>query len=422
MISRLLCLLALFGLAVCAGADDAPPPAPAADAARTVRVAALRHARELRATNPAAADAELRALLARDRHPDVLAELGRARFAAGDHAGALELYRELVKLAPDTPGARHDLGRLLALNRQFADAAVMLRAALEHGGPDGPTCLALGQCYLELREPVAAEGALRWALTLLPGDERAALGLAQALYDQGQYAAVEGVLRDVLRRRPAATSAWALLANARLLDQRPGAALDALEALRRLAPSPEPALLLTLGDLYAQEGLYREAAAAYAQAAARGTPAPERQLALARAALAGGDAAAVLQVARELTAEAKPPAGAFLVLARALFMTNDLPGATTAAERALAADPLVGDALLLLGELAVRAKDYPGAVARYRAARALAGYERAALEGELAALLAANRRPEALAVLDELRRRFPSPYWDELLAALQARQ
>ncbi|MCX7805352.1 MAG: tetratricopeptide repeat protein [Planctomycetota bacterium] len=386
-----------------------------------IEAEAVRQAQKVWKEDPKAAERILEERLAVRRAPAVLFQMGVFKARGGDEASAIALFREVLGVDPDFPGARKNLGRLLAASRRYEDAAEHLRKGIAVEGPDADSAAALGQCYLAMGKPAPAETAIRWAQVQKPDDPGLHAMLARALYEQGRFAECEAAARAALSADPLNETSWRLLANARVSGGRAAEAADALEALLLVRGADVPDVLWTLGDLYLTEGMPRPAASAYERALAAGKPPADRLRSMARAFLAAGDLARAERFAGLALETSPDDAVALIVKAHCARERGDIRTAKEAYARASAANPLCGEALLALGDIALEEKRYPEALAHYRSARCIAGFEEAALRAEADALLREERLAEAMDVLDRIRTIRPDPRVDALVREVRLR-
>lgn len=162
----------------------------------------------------------------------------RAALNAGDRAGAIGAYRQIVALAPHLADYWFDLGYHLRLERQPEAALHAYQAALEHGAA-GPEEIHLNRAVIlsdDLLRDADAETELRAALRLAPDYAPARLNLGNLLEDRGDAA---GAAREyeALFGNPAARSELAAQALSRHLRTAPPEASDdpRLERLEQLA-------------------------------------------------------------------------------------------------------------------------------------------------------------------------------------------
>lgn len=188
--------------------------------------------------------------LERRKTPGMLGLLGAARLQTGDAAAAAKALEEAVALE----GATADLHRLLGRARLETGRLDEAIASFEKGGD----LLAVARVHAQREDWVLAESALRRA----EATSEALEILAYVLSRGGREAEAADVSRTLARRSPSDPRAWIRVGRAEAAARRPGPALDALEAARRLGGADAEALRL-LADLYLQQQMPREAAAAY---------------------------------------------------------------------------------------------------------------------------------------------------------------
>ncbi len=383
-------------------------------------VVALRASREVAKTDTAKAEKILRDQLAKDKEAALLFELGVVLAQQKKTEQAIRLFRDVVKADPSYPQAKANLGQLLALAGKNRDAVQVLTDVVKTDGITAQRCLLLGRAYMALNDPESAENCLRVALVGYPNDSRVLLSLAVALYRQEQFRACEATCRKVLRSDPSNAAAWGLMANSRMLDKRPEEAVDALEAATRLNAEGDVNYLWSLGDLYLQLGLPAQAKRAYAAAGKRGKPDSKRTLALARTFMMLDDLDAAQSTVTPLT-KGSPSGEVYLVLGQIARRRNKDEEAAAHLRRALELAPMLGEAVVALGDIELAAGKHDKAIARYRSARTIGGWARVAMEAEADAYLRQDRLADAAKVLREMKRKFDSRDWDELIVEIERR-
>jgi tetratricopeptide (TPR) repeat protein len=123
----------------------------------------------------------------------------------GDSAASVRHLREAIALEPDNPDTYYQLGRVLAVRGEFADAARMFAQADElsraGGRFKGATERGAGQLSgLGLREE--AVRVLEEAVLLRPGSLSLREHLGRALYESGRTEACTDVLQAIVDRWP----------------------------------------------------------------------------------------------------------------------------------------------------------------------------------------------------------------------------
>ncbi len=256
---------------------------------------------------------------------------GKDLMAAGRYAEAVPVYRELVKAMPEDPGLLLNLGMALHLAGQDREALPELQAA--HGLlPDSlPAALFLGSTCLRLGRTAEAVLPLQKAVRLQPDHRDALSMLVEALLGLERYAQAEPHLvqlsrlaprdpatwfnlgrtheelagqafRDLLKQDPVSSFALALVAEARVKQDRRNAAFH----LYRQALERGP----TIRGLHAAvAGIYRSVGqpewAAAEEERERRVPAPDCSRATLECRFSAGKYAEVVGAAsRSKTAEA----------------------------------------------------------------------------------------------------------------------
>jgi serine/threonine-protein kinase len=152
------------------------------------------------------------------------------QFVAGDLEGALEDYRFISDLYPDSMVPHNNSGRILAQMGRYRDAAAAYERA--HRVDPRSTVPLWNLWWLamqRLKDPQTAERTARSLMALLPDNANAAHGLAWGLAMQRRFAEAEEAMRATLKLDP--VHEYALPNLGHLLLQR-GAAAEA-EAVYR---------------------------------------------------------------------------------------------------------------------------------------------------------------------------------------------
>jgi tetratricopeptide (TPR) repeat protein len=191
----------------------------------------------------------------------------------GDLQCAVAAFKLALRLEPYSAEAHFDLGLVRQSQHQPADAISELRLALQYDPALLQAHCALGSV---LRVPAEAEGEFRKALESDPNLVCALDGLAQSLLNEGRYDAAMDYWRQAVRIQPDASDLQLSLATAtyKAAKARQAAGLpevdgarvtDAVQLFTNLLKShPDlTAAHFTLGNIYANEHRYREAADEY---------------------------------------------------------------------------------------------------------------------------------------------------------------
>lgn len=362
--------------------------------------------------------------------------------ARDDPAGAEAQLREIVRLRPGERVHRVRLAQYLARSGQPDDAEAVLREALAAQPGDGELKASLVALLRSTRGPAAARGELERQVAQQPDDYAARFALARLLDEQGERAAAEQMLSEVIEREgtsPHALEARTRLAALRLAANDRTSAEQLVAAVLSVNPRDTDALILR-GTLLLAAGDAKSAIADL-RAVLRDHPnAPgvlralaqahvvNREPALAEEALrraleaAPSDPAVALELGQLLTrlgreAEAKPllaraardrpDAQTLAALVRASISTRDFATARAAAEAARAAEPEGHVGQLLAGIVAEAEGKDAAALAAYERALARAPREAEPLQGTVRVLVRSGRRAEAYRRLDAVARQEP---------------
>jgi len=142
-----------------------------------------------------------------------------AMAAAGDHAGAAELFGAVLERNPSADAACNLAYCLRRVDRSDA-ALVALRRALELRPDHAGALLNLGSLLIDRDELAESEATMRRAAAAHPGDAAIRVNLASALFHQGRYAEAATAAEDALVLQPGQPHAHHTLANILLAQGR----------------------------------------------------------------------------------------------------------------------------------------------------------------------------------------------------------
>jgi tetratricopeptide (TPR) repeat protein len=151
------------------------------------------------------------AVLARDASPALFGEAADAHAAAGDRAGAIDLYRRAVERSPSDAALRRSYAQALAANRQYA-AAIEIYNALPNVQSDPKLLAERGELFLRNRNPEAAERDLSASIAIGPTPEVYTL-LGDLYRWGGQFQRSRAAYEQALQLQPAYRRAGARLAQ-----------------------------------------------------------------------------------------------------------------------------------------------------------------------------------------------------------------
>ena len=207
----------------------------------------------LESDRPAAAESELRRILARADHPAARDLLGIALSRLGRLKEAEEQFRRAVALAPDLLAPRQHLARLLLQQSRSGDALIELRAAAELGPLERRLALWLADAELERGRATQAVAQLESVAERF-GSVRALIELARIEARAGRHQAAAETLERALEIAPNSEEALAARAKIALTLDHPVVAIWVLEALTRMHPeAADHAYLLGVARLQVAE-------------------------------------------------------------------------------------------------------------------------------------------------------------------------
>lgn len=233
--------------------------------------------------------------------------LGRHLAGEGDTEGAIKALQQAAAADPSASEIPAELASLYFRLNRPKDAMAAAEAALKISGENFEAHRILGMIYaghLEGARNEPSPGDLAQAVShfekalAIPGfGGRSAvqLSLARLYLREKAYDKAIAALTRLVSQEPEELDALPLLAQAYTATGRTQEAAGILEQLVEYAPQFYP----NLGDLYAGERQWKEAAQAYREAAAVYTRSSAMQRKLAWALKNGGDAAAGLAVLKE---------------------------------------------------------------------------------------------------------------------------
>ncbi len=183
----------------------------------------------------AAAESELRRILAESDHPAARDLLGIALSRTGRPQEAEEQFRRAVALAPELLPPRQHLARLLLQQNRAEEALAELRAAARLGPLERR--LALWLADAELERGNAAQGLAQLeSVTQRFGSVRALIELARLQARGGANQDAAETLDRALALAPNSEAALSARAKVALALQTPVIAIGTLEALTRIHP------------------------------------------------------------------------------------------------------------------------------------------------------------------------------------------
>jgi len=205
------------------------------------------------------------AFVAAPNRADTLARDGALALGEGRPAVAADRCSRAAAAEPAALPARLTLAEsYLADKRPAAAERELLRCVADFGDDPAPH-RALAGLYAVTKRPRKAIAEYQRVLDRAPQDAEVVLALAQRHVQLGERAAVERVLRDLLRRAPAALQASTMLAAVLRADSRNAAAIAVMEQAAAATPK-SPQAHSELGARYQTAGRVDEAEREYRRA------------------------------------------------------------------------------------------------------------------------------------------------------------
>ena len=193
--------------------------------------------------------------------PDALRLLGMVAQRLGNHARAIECFRQVLLTCPGDADLRIGLGISLFERGEADEALTHFRQAckLELASPSA--WFNLGEALGRQAHTEQAIAALRRALELDPTHLSAQLSLARAQANLGRIDAAMSGFREVLRRDPANAEGWFGLSNLNVVrfDAADAASLQRALAREGLSPRDRELLGFTFAKALENQGDYAQA-------------------------------------------------------------------------------------------------------------------------------------------------------------------
>lgn len=169
--------------------------------------------------------------------------------AAGNGAGAVEKYKEILQSDPRLSSAYYNLGILYVRLRRYPEAVAILKQGLQvDPGMHSPTAM-FGISYYEMGEYAEALPQLDAALKATPQDTNLELYRAKDLMALEKYDRAEQDLLALASQSPSNQEVWYLLGTAHLnLAREAFARLDAIDSNSSLAHEIKGDVMLSAGN------------------------------------------------------------------------------------------------------------------------------------------------------------------------------
>jgi tetratricopeptide (TPR) repeat protein len=358
--------------------------------------------------------------------PALLFNLGNLRFEQGRTGDAAENFERAIQLHPNFRDAHRNLAVALVQQGEVAAAEPHLTRAVELGAADGLTFGLLGYGHGVAGRHQPALQSYRLAQITMPAEPQWVLGEAEALAALGEDSAAASLFDGLLEARPEDAGMWLRQAAIWGRAQEADRAIANLEFVHRLG-ALGAGDLVTLGQLYVQQGLPGIALERFLSAMSADSVAPLGEAVAALEALVSGRYFVEARTLATRIDEAYPAAGesaeaARLRRARAMveIEVGDPGTGADLLEAVLAGDPRDGLALLLMARFH-EGEARPDEAALLLEQAATVEAVRADALFELGRLLVAKRDYQgAVRALDESLALNPRPGLETYLESLRA--
>lgn len=369
-------------------------------------------------------------LMAKAKEPDSNASfdmiLGNMYYQAGQLQQAVQSYESAITNHKDFLRAHENLGFLYFQLGNQEKALVHFTTAIKLGAVDKNIYAILAYLFFEKEQFIASETSYRSALIYEVQNEDWEYGLAKSILFQRKFQDAAGLFDRLIEGDPEEAEYWRLQADAYLgLDQRLDAASN-YEVLRRMDKASAENLI-TLGDIYVENGFIQAALGVYKEAIQKqGRLNVEKPIAAAATLIESG----FVEAASEVLAEIEKTYGGSLD-SKVSFQVRKLKakiqaesGAATAdiiptLEEMSAQNPLDGDVLILLADYYSTNGNIEKAEFLYERAQNISRFEGKALFHYGKALVAQERYNDALRALQRAQDIDPQPSIDEYLASVR---
>lgn len=278
-------------------------------------------------------------------------------------ADAEKHYKAAITKYPDYVRCWTNLGILNYGQQHFAAAIPFFTKAVSLGDRDGATLGLLATCESEVGNTVMAELTFQQAMTADPNNPDWLRGMLELYLKHKYYTQAESLVKQLIRMNSSDVQHWLVYANVLIAQNRKAEAIAALETIRTMGPLDEGATGL-LGDLYADQHLYAEAAAVYESLLAKSPDTgTKRLLTYAEVLIGQGEHHKADELLARLADTAPANLQRSVRRARAEVATAraDWETAKKLYEQIVAEEPMNGEVLLGLGDAYKNLGDLPRA-------------------------------------------------------------
>ena len=352
--------------------------------------------------------------------------LGTLYYSKSDLEKAEDYFKQALSKEEHFLRAKGSLARVLIQQNKFDEALELFKDVLLLGQPRASTLTMVGYAYLMKEQPIPAENAYRQAILLENHDDNAYMGLAKSFVMQKRYRESIALIRQLLQSKPYKKELWLMLVNMYLSLGEQDNAISVLESARRLNIADNEALA-TLGDLYINKELLKDALSVYKKAFNDRRADVSRVLRAADGFIINLDTAGakemftfIKQYGLDEDKLSESDKETFLFLqARCAQIDKDMSKASQVYKELLDMNPMNSQVLMACGDLYREQDELERALLYYERA------QRAGVKGATALLRQAqveverDRYKQAVAILEEAQRIDPKPFVSRYLTQVR---
>jgi arylsulfatase A-like enzyme/Flp pilus assembly protein TadD len=210
--------LGYLGPADAKSSTNVPEPSLLPDPKDKIEEQNLLHAAMMAAEDGRSSEAQVgleKVLQLDPKSATALMQLGELELHAGEYKKAAETLKRARELRPEDPSAAFYEGQALEKTGNLPGARDALEAGVKLApGQSGDARLLLGQIYLQLKNPKAAEDQFEAALLLQPENLDAQVGMARAQIAEQRFAEAAQQLTQLSKSQAANAEIFELLAQA----------------------------------------------------------------------------------------------------------------------------------------------------------------------------------------------------------------
>jgi len=185
--------------------------------------------------------------------PDSILRDAMGKHQSGDFTGAIGLYRQYLKVRPESPDALSNLGAALAHEGQFAAAIEEYAHALRLNPGNTAARFNLGLAYYKSGDSLLARQQFEAAAKTMGPNRQVSFLMADCDIRLGEYKAAITLLDPWEKENPDDPGLDYLLGTALIRDNQGGRGAAILDRILRRGDSPEARLLLGTAKLMARD-------------------------------------------------------------------------------------------------------------------------------------------------------------------------